>query len=293
MPPNLLADIPRELRDKIYLYTLAAPSGSDAVPLFPQTFVRPDPRFRRRHFNPTTATATNENNVTISLSLLLTCKQIRKECKDLIWLHNGLWVPRDGKCELQGKFEHYAGLQLFQQIRNIIIRLELLDWDELAWLCQSLHPFIALVNEGNLKSIQLLAKTDRKTPMQDFNYLGNLRRDWECIDGRWYRAAQISGQQARYHKKFVINTGWPRFFQEGKQEWVRDLLVNEMTGMDRLLEELNGMFRGEVYVNGFLCFQNGSRTRKAIRWNPKEGNIEIRPERRLHEENNEENAVGT
>lgn len=119
--------------------------------------------------------------------------------------------------------------------------------------------------------------------MEDFVNLSNLRKHGECIDGRWYRAAHISGQQARFQRKFVINTGWPRFSHEGKQRWIRDLLVNEMMETDGLLERLNGTFGGEVYVNGALCFKDGRRISKVVGWDPREGMIEIRPERRLDE----------
>ncbi|KAH8807586.1 hypothetical protein F5884DRAFT_677073 [Xylogone sp. PMI_703] len=261
MPFHFLTDIPRELRDKIYFYALTNPTETGGIPIFPRNFQLP-----------------------LSLALLLACRQIRRECKELIWFHNRLWIPKDGKSELRARFEHYAGLQQFRQIKNIVIRLELLDWDELSWICQSLQPLIPLAKDGNLKSIRLLAKTDRLALIPDFTYLNNLKRDWECVDGRWYRAAQVSGLQARYSKKFAINTGYPRFHDEGKEAWIRNLLVNDAAGMEGFLEALHELYGGEVYVNGSVCFRNGDRIREVIRWDPKEGEIEIRPEKLLKEE---------
>src|SRR3954470_9573935 len=67
MPKPFLEILPREIRDQIYTLVLASPSG--VVSLLPWTA-----------------------DVARSLRLLRTCKQIHRECKDIIWQHNRLTV---------------------------------------------------------------------------------------------------------------------------------------------------------------------------------------------------------
>ncbi|KAH8819082.1 hypothetical protein F5884DRAFT_759412 [Xylogone sp. PMI_703] len=284
MTLNFLTDIPRELRDKIYVYVLGCASVSDPIPLFPRVFRRPNPRRGRRTYNPSAITATSEEHITVHLALLLTCKQIRGECKDLIWFYNGLWIPGREETALHYKLERYCGSEQFRLIRSVVVRLELLDWEELTWFSRSLHPLITPAGQGTLRSIKLLAKTDRLATIRDFVNLSNLRKHCECVDGRWYRVAQWSSQQVRYHRNFVINTGWPRFSDEKKQRWIREILVHDVVGMDVLLEDLNEMFGGEIYVDGCLCFKDRIRTRSVICWNPRDGEIEIRPVKSLGEQ---------
>lgn len=281
MPINFLTDLPLELRDKIYVYALGSPAEINPVPLFCQVNRTRDRLRKSLRYSPSRTTATNENGTTIYLSLLLTCKQIRSECKDLIWFHNGLQVTRRQKTELSWKLEHYLEFETFHRIRHLIIRLELLDWDELEWLYQSLQSFTGFAKNGKLQSVQLLAKTDRSTHLQDFLYIGNLRKDGLRIDGRWYRASHLAGQRARCERKFVINTGWPRVSNEPKQRWIRELLVNDQGATEVLLEGFNNMFGGELYVDGCLCFKDRRKIKEAITWDPRDGSIEIRPERRF------------
>lgn len=188
------------------------------------------------------------------------------------------------KTELHTKLEHYVSLERFRNIRCVVLRLELLDWDELEWAFLSLQPLAALTEGGDLESVQLITKTDRSAPMGDFMNLGNLRKHGKCVDGRWYCAAPLSGQQVRYQRKFVINTGWPRLSHPEGQRWVREVLVNERVGICGFLEGLNEVFGGEIYVNKSLCFKDGSRLAKVIRWDPREGVVEIRPKMRKEHE---------
>lgn len=115
--------------------------------------------------------------------------------------------------------------------------------------------------------------------MKDFVNLNNLKKHGESVDRKWYLAAQMSGQQALYQRRFAINTGWPRFPVYSKQVWVRELLVNEVEEMYGFLDTLNEIFGGEVHVNGCLSLKDRRRVGAVPKWNPRDVIIDIKPER--------------
>jgi hypothetical protein len=274
MPFKFLENFPREIRDKIYTEVLAYPSGS--VSLFPWIYDPPILRYKTLPYDPYQNLITGEEGL-IDLSLLRTCKQIHRECKDIIWEHNGLRVREQSK--LFSKFQRYSTFKKIRCIRHVRIYLEILDWDELEWMSKSLKALVILTQEGSLESIQLIATRDKRRCPTEFEDLSNLRKHGENMDGRWYRAASISGYRSLPRGTFAINTGWPRFSHWGKQNWLREMLLDPVQP-NRLLKEMHDTFGGELYVDGLLCYKDHTEVVETFKLDPREGEIKILPGRK-------------
>lgn len=273
MSSKFLEDIPREIRDKIYSYVLACSSGS--VSLFPWIYDPPNLRFNTLPFDPHRNIIAGVKG-SIDLSLLRTCKQIQRECKDIIWEHNGLHLREPPK--LFGKFNRYTTFKNIRGIKHVKIHLELLDWDELEWMSKSLKALVILGKEGSLESIRLVATRDRQRRLMEFEHLSNLKKHGEIMDGRWYRAAPISGPQSLQQSTFAINTGWPRFSHGGKQNWLREMLLDP-TQPNGVLKEMHDTFGGELYVDGLLCYKDYTEVVETFKLDQREGEIKILPSR--------------
>jgi hypothetical protein len=271
---HFLERFPREIRDQIYLYVLACPSGS--VSLFPWIYASPNLRFNTLPFKPSLNIITGVKGQ-IDLSLLRTCKQIHRECKDIIWKHNGLLVQEPS--QLFHKFTRYTAFRRVRQIQHLKIHLELLDCDELEWMSQSLKALVILTHEGSLESIRLVATSDRRRHLAEFEHLSNLKKHGESMDGRWYRAASLSGYRSLPQRALAINTGWPRFSHWGKQNWLRQML-RDPTQPIRPLWEMHDTFAGELYVNGQLWYKDHHvEVAASSQLDPGEGEIMILPSR--------------
>lgn len=243
MPPPFLDVFPREIRDQIYTCILSSPSGT--ITLSPWTF-----------------------EVARSLSILRTCKQIQRECKDIIWRHKGLKLQETTQLykKLQGLSKH----KHVRRRRQLKISLELLDRDELQWMLRSLPALLEWCTAGRLESIILSAMWEKPSSVPEFKEILALRKDGEPMDGRLFL------QQASPYTRLAVNTGWPRFSHWGKQRWLREMLLDP-SGIDQLLEEIHTIFGGQLYVDGLLCFKDGTRSCNAISLDPRNGEIKIVP----------------
>ena len=250
MPPPFLAVFPREIRDQILTYVLANSNGD--VRLFPWTV-----------------------DVARSLSVLRTCKQIHRECKDIIWEHNKLNV-RDPS-QLFQRLKSQSGLSRTKRIQHVQIFLELLDRDELEWMRASLKGLATWSQIGNLRSITLVTNSDRPRTMEEFQEALVMRESGETIDGRLYR-------ESLTRTKMLVNTGWPRFSHWGKQNWLRAMLL-ESSGINELASEIHEVFGGDLLVNGSLYLRNRVLVGPKLGVNPQDGEIKIvlprQPRKRL------------
>ena len=246
MPHPFVTVFPREIRDQIYTYILANPQGH--VRLYPWTV-----------------------DVARSLSILRTCRQIHRECKDIIWEHNNLNVHEP--TQLFERFKNHSRLGHVRRIQHVKVCLELLDRDELEWMSTSLKGLSAWLQSGSLKSITLTTDSDRPRTVKEFQEALILREAGETVDGRLYRETPT-------WTKMFINTGWPRFSHWGKQSWLRKML-QDPTGIEELVKEIHDYFGGELYVNGLLCFKDRVMIAKEVILNPRDGEIRIVHLRRI------------
>ncbi|CZR69499.1 uncharacterized protein PAC_19399 [Phialocephala subalpina] len=244
MPLPFLEVFPREIRDQIYTYALASNSG--AVTLSPWTV-----------------------EVARSLSLLRTCKQIHRECKDIIWHHNRLDIREP--THLHRKFLALSKHRHVRRIRQLKLCLEMMDRDELEWVASSARGLAEWCRVGRLESIALVTDWEKPRDLEEFKEVLNLRKYGECLDGRFYRDSST-------WTRMVVNTGWPRFSHWGKQRWLKEMLLDP-SGLDPLLGEIHEVFGGQLYVDGTLCFDDRVQVVKSIELDPRNGEIKIIPGR--------------
>ena len=245
MPFHFLESCPREIRDQIYTYVLASPFGSVNL----------------SHWIVTA-------DVARSLSLLRTCRQIHRECKDIIWQYNSLYLRET--TQLFQKFSNHARNKHIRHIRQVRLHLELLDRDELEWMRHSLKPLVDWSSTGRLESITLSTNWENPTGIEEFKEVLNLRTYGEVLDGRLYRESST-------WTRMTVNTGWPRFTHWGKQRWLKEMLLDS-NGIGKVLQEIHGLFGGELHVDGCVYFKNRAQVAAPLRLNPRNGEIRILPE---------------
>lgn len=241
MSPPFLEVFPREIRDQIYTFVLASPSG--LVSLSPWTI-----------------------EVARSLSLLQTSRQIHRECKDIIWLHNKLKLS--DPTQLYWKLEELGQRRNIRKIREFTIDLEILDRDELEWIYKSLGGLKAWCHTGKLKFITLKTVWEKPRGIAEFKEVLTLRKFGETLDGRLCQE-HIAGTL------MCLNTGWPRFSHWGKQRWLKSMLLDG-SGIEALLWALHELFGGDLYVNGSLCFKDG-RKMQPCNLDPRNAEVIILP----------------
>ena len=273
MSPNFLDQLPLEIRIQIYLYVLACPSGS--LNFFSWIYDPAYLRFQKIPADPVENTIVGKEGI-FDLSLLKTCKQIRRECKEIIWEHNGLRLTQPSKLFL--RLQRYCDSRKIRTVQHITIQLEVLDRDELEWMSKSLKALVDLVSHGSLESIRLMTTRHKKLRAARYDDLSNLRKKGQIMDGRWYRAASISGHDSLPGKTFMINTGWPRFSLSGNQNWLRGMLLDS-SQIHEILGDIHQIFGGELVVDGVLFYREGMAVAESIVLNPWEGEIRIRPQK--------------
>jgi len=230
---------PREIRDQIYAFVLASPSG--LINLQPWTV-----------------------DVARSLSILRTCKQIRVECKAVIWQHNKLFLHEPS--DIFQKFNSEWRLRNLQRATHLHISLELLDRNELEWIKSGL---LALADHlGNLKTITLSAFRDKPRNMEEFQQELRLINYGEVVDGRLW-TEWISRMT-----KMTIHTGWPKLAPWAKQKWLREMLLDG-SGVEDLVTDIHEIFGGELWINGTLCFKDSIQVLNPLHLDPRDGEIQI------------------
>lgn len=153
-----------------------------------------------------------------------------------------------------------------RRIEHIEITLELLDRDELEWMCRGLKPFADL---NTLKSIALLAINDRPRGMKEYEEELDLMCSGDLVDGRLF-----GGGPDDAGTSLIFKTSWPHFSHWGKQRWLKEMLLDRSNTAD-LLHQLHTIFGGKLSVDGNLC-PKGVRPLHC-ELNPRDGEIKIFP----------------
>ncbi|KAG9247761.1 hypothetical protein BJ878DRAFT_532392 [Calycina marina] len=234
MPATFLEVLPREIRDQIYTYVLATPSGK--VSLIPWSY-----------------------DVARSLSVLRVSHQLQRECKAIIWLHNNLSLRPITQLSTHLTLPPHA-----RPVEHVKMALELLDGDELEWAASAIP---SLLGWGKVRSITMSSNWERPRNISEFQQELELRRGGVAVDGRLYHGVV-------WGRNMKIITGWPRFCHWGKQNWLREVLLNvEMVG--GLLASMHAQVGGEMWVDGRLCFKDRRQLVEDVRLDPRKGEVKM------------------
>jgi hypothetical protein len=256
MPKPFLEVFPREIRDQIYTFVLASSSG--AVTLSPWTV-----------------------EVERSLRLLRTCKQVHRECKDIIWLHNGLSIRAPTELFRRLSIESIPTDALWKQAMfvpgtdwrvHINVSLELLDRHELEWIISAL-PAVAGWSKNRHREchqtfiMTLFAHSDNPRCIKEFDEFLYLRALGSQMDGRLYRDDIHSAG-------LDITSIWPPFAHWGKHTWLREMLLDS-SNIDELLKKMHGIVGGELWVDGRLYFKDDAQLVDDLQLDPRDGEIKM------------------
>ena len=258
MSTSFLRTLPREIRDLIYTYILAGPDGTITLSPWSIEIVR-------------------------SLSILRTCKQIHRECKDIIWEHKGLSLREFPRLGSKLGNIHFRPDQIARW--HLLLQLEVLDWDELEWVERSLAASMRGYSPGLLHRLHgITIKTSKERPQTkaEFEDILDLRENGEIVDGRLFRDYMLKSHSSVVRRRepwtWVMNTSWPRLSPWGKRKWLAEMLIHAAdTG--KLLHKIHKRFGGEMYIDGLLCLREGKQVVENLRLDPRDGEITIIPRR--------------
>ena len=246
MGKHFLRDLPPEIRDQIYTYVLASPA-TGIIDLRPWT------------------TAVEK-----SLSILRTCKQVHRECKDLIWQHNGMAL-RDDHNQLFDRLAKCYDQNSPAREVTVIMLLELLDVDELAWACQGLKAILSWPLHIKVSAVMLFTQFDRPRAMSEFTTLLHIRANGELLDGRRFYMHRLTHG---VDETLSIQAVWPAFSHWGKQRWFKQMLVNNADPTE-LIEDLRKSLGAKLLaVDGtILSSLPHDEVRNPIKLDPRNGSI--------------------
>lgn len=248
MSPPFLQTLPREIRDLIYADIFAGPDGTiTLIPWSPE--------------------------VAQSLSILRSCKQIHRECKDIIWKHKGMSLR-----EFPGLASKLEDTLLGRKSRlHLNIQLEVLDWDELEWVERSLAAAARSGSLEKLHGITIKANKERPQTIEEYEDFKDLRENGETIDGRLFKQHPGFSVKQRYCT-WMINTSWPPMSTWAKRKWLAEMLIDTANSGELLLK-IHNKLGGQLYVDKMLCLLNGKQLVKDLKLDPRDGEITIIPRR--------------
>jgi len=248
MGKHFLRDLPPEIRDQIYTHVLAT-TATGIIDLRPWTIA-----------------------VERSLSLLRTCKQIHRECKDLIWQHNGMAL-RDDHNQLFDRLSKLYAVDSPPRYVTIVMNLELLDIDELAWACRGLKAILNWPSQVKVHRIHMSTQFDQPRGVSEFTTLLHIRANGELLDGR---SSWVSRHTSSNQETLGLQTVWPAFSHWGKQRWFKEMLLNN-SDPRRLLEDLRMSLGGKrICVEGPMqSLQSCSKTWLPTKLDARNGSLSI------------------
>lgn len=152
---------------------------------------------------------------------------------------------------------------------HIDVAMELLDRDELEWFKSGLPAIKTHSRDADARKFAITLHTHSERPrcMQEFEDCVRMRASGKKVDGRLYREeASATG--------WDITSIWPPFAHWGKQNWLREMLLDN-GGVEGLLGEMHGVVGGEMWVDGRVCFRDGVRLVEELGLDPRDGEVRM------------------
>jgi hypothetical protein len=246
MPRNLLLDLPREIREQIYIYTLFSPTGI----LCPD---RPPNTANLFAFQIFESPYYDSYNLTLSLSLLQTCKQINAEAKDVIYKHNAFAVQN---------FDELP--QLSRHVEHIFLSIELEYREDLENTAEALD---VLSRRENLTTLTLFTCKG----FCEMNSLMELRLFGERPIFRWGEVNPHAGEKLFDEYLTVLRNSWGKY--DGQWAGVARKLFLQVESVNpgpgdakKVVEDMHDAFKGELWIDDRLCYKDGQEVLQAFEY---------------------------
>ncbi|RDW91247.1 hypothetical protein BP5796_02412 [Coleophoma crateriformis] len=265
---HFLEDLPREIRDKIYAYVLASPSGCITLA---RGKYKQKHSYRIQPHYPTSGTTHCHPDNAIGLQLLKTCKQIYEESRDILWQLNTYGI--DTSWDL-ADFSMCPPLLVGQSIRSLEFGIHYPTGSEFAkgLKVQRMEKIFERFGEwsehGSLAAVRLHL-------VQDFDkvmLLGRISPINSSIvrSHRFFLAALTTARTVslrNVHRDLALKSSWPRLTAEQRMLWTKVQNAKEdnphwVFTPNRFLRDVHSAWGGELWLDGELCARNGRTIRK-------------------------------
>jgi hypothetical protein len=263
MPSKFLDDLPREIRAQIYAYVLA-PTGRISIK-------------RTRSRTTLLSYPSLFPNAEISLSLLQTCRQIYEESKEVLWNDNilcflwrrSIWDPKEDAALVR------SDCHLSRHVRTVELRFTPSPFD-LAKVVTFLQP-LGEWESGVLREVRFT-----------ISGMGTMTMFGELVSVIWRRALRrrtrpnielpnfdsstlfhilgLAGNEERGYlrhlrRRLNIELGIRLSSNKARRDWFE---VHHPADCEETLKELNRCLGGELYMDGALCYKDGTRLQETF-----------------------------
>jgi hypothetical protein len=237
MPRNLLLDLPREIREQIYIYTLSSPTGI----LYPD---RPPNTANRFAFQIFESPYCDSYNLTLSLSLLQTCKQINAEAKDVIYKHNAFAVQN---------FDELP--QLSRHVKHISLSIGLEYREDL---------------ENTAEALDVLSRRENLTTLTLFTCKGFCEMN-SLMELTWGEVNPHAGEKVFDKYLTVLRNSWGKYDEQWaavkRKLFLQVESVNTGPGdAKKVVEDMHDAFKGELWIDDRLCYKDGQEVLQAFEY---------------------------
>jgi hypothetical protein len=245
MASQLLDSLPQEIRDQIYNYVLASPTGLLCLPV--SRVPRIDKYgwkhtvdcFRLVPFDSERDFQWSDEN-RIRLSLHRVCKQIHAEVENLLWKLNGIRLMRPTELRYFFPWPTLA-TQLHHYLQYIEMDFELFQPRYFLDTQRALETFVEWSRSGSLKgcTLRFPYKATRQrvmgTPFEIMLGLRRMSRQFRSIGSPTSRdchdylnllkkCGAVDGFPSHVETKLVVNTGFASRTPSEKEEWLKHWL---------------------------------------------------------------------
>ena len=254
-----LLELPRELRHQIYVEVLSSPTGYLIPSPLTSLYSLEKQRFLLQPFD--TLSYSTSNHGRILLNIILTCKQIHQEARDIVFETN-TWAISTTRRVLFGWQFKGLDINLGCRMRHVCLDICLSDRSFLENTTEALRVLSKWAHEGgNLKTMTLYVIRDYKEMMRVLN----IRAFGEPLEPFHNGYLDPNAGHKLYHEYLaVFRKSWGQFDTQWagarrKLDLRMGHIITEPCVGDpsAMVKEMHDAFGGELWFNGKLCYENG------------------------------------
>lgn len=296
MSRSLLLKLPQEIRDHIYKYVFQSPTGY--IVLQDAVHRERDKRYSGAplKISPfdadtnTTIAVARDNDISLKLFLLRTCRQVHDECKNVLWSQNVLRVQNSQDVQYYTQLESLQD-QLSKNLQHVTM---VFDFGHNSYFTATELAFQTFVDwawHGALKRFDLVlgypsklqgASTTSFEGLVHFFHTSKRPGETSGRFGRMYlelmrhRSFFDKPFPPRVAKRLFVHAGLSAFETAEMREWLRRFEESDPSGFTK---ELHKAFGGELWTDGVLCYKDGVKLKEFFEAPPDEDDlVDARPD---------------